>query len=268
LQQNPFTHIGSPIDRIDISGYLQACSNTPNVPEQDKVAHFKDAGGMEYNFSWKCSAGRLFMTDGEFGYEFKCDGSAGGCHGATWRQINPSNPPSPTQEPPAPRAPAFPNPLTAQAPPPTQGSAAAQTFPLPPNFPRDAIKTYCAAAAESFESMTFVTVGGGINGGAGPVEWRCSKGAVLICPAGADGVNCSRRTQSRTPLPSMVQACRDYGELSVASGAYSYQWAWECRSGKPVITGPLYKINLQTNSKTPVVFDTQGYVIDEWEALR
>jgi hypothetical protein len=95
------------------------------------------------------------------------------------------------------------------------GAADAQAVPLPPNFPR-------AAAVDSFDSMTFVTVGAGLNGGAGPVEWRCSKGAVLICPAGADGINCSRRSRSRTPLPSMVQACRDYGELSVASGAYSY----------------------------------------------
>ena len=141
-----FTHIGSPIDRIDISGYLQACSNTPNVPEQDKVAHFNDAGGMEYNFSWKCSAGRLFMTDGEFGYEFKCDGSAGGCHGATWRQITPPNAPSPPQEPPAPRAPAaaavpLPNPLSAlfATPPPAQASPAAR-------LPGEALKAYCAVA--------------------------------------------------------------------------------------------------------------------------
>jgi hypothetical protein len=35
-----------------------------------------------------------------------------------------------------------------------------------------------------------------------------------------------------------------------------------------VIAEPLYAINLQTNVKTPVVFDAQGYSVTEWEALR
>lgn len=114
------------------------------------------------------------------------------------------------------------------------GAARAQTFPLPSNFPRAAVKTYCAAAVDSyFDSMTFAA--SGLNGGAGPFEWRCVKGAVFVCPAGADGVNCSRRSRSRTPLPSMVNECRDYGSLSVASGSFGYVWDWECRGGKPVI---------------------------------
>ena len=69
------------------------------------------------------------------------------------------------------------------------GAAHAETIRLPSNFPRAAVRDYCAAAVDSFESMTFAA--SGLNGGAGPVEWRCVQGAVYGCPAGADGINCS-----------------------------------------------------------------------------
>jgi hypothetical protein len=66
----------------------------------------------------------------------------------------------------------------------------------------------------------------------------------------------------------MVNECRGYGSLSVASGSFGYVWDWECRGGKPVIVGSLVRVNLQTNATSPVVFDAQGYSVDEWEALR
>lgn len=248
-----FTHIGSPVDRIDISGYLQACSNTPNVPEQDKVAHFSDAGGMEYNFSWKCSAGRLFMTDGEFGYEFKCDGSAGGCHGATWRQINPPNALPPAQEPPSPLAPAaaaLPSPFSALlAPPPPTPPAA--------HLPREALMAYCAAAGDTMPAV----FGDGRTGP--PIVWRCVKSAVYTCEAGADGVACSARSRSRVPSSSMVKSCREYGQLSVADGAYGYVWRWECQNREPVIVGPA-----QVWGAKPTKFDGQGYAEEEWSPIR
>jgi hypothetical protein len=141
------------------------------------------------------------------------------------------------------------------------GAAHAQTLPLPPSFPRDAVKTYCAAAGDTQPSIF-----GGNVGGPAPVEWRCSKGAVLICLAGADGVNCSRRTRSQVPLPSMVAACREPGFLPVASGAMGYVWRWDCRDGKPIIAGP--QIMLWRTGETPEKFDAQGYAVSEWTPLR
>jgi hypothetical protein len=65
------------------------------------------------------------------------------------------------------------------------GAAHAETIRLPSNFPRSAVRDYCAAFVDSFESMTFAA--SGLNSGAGPVEWRCVQSAVYVCPAGADG---------------------------------------------------------------------------------
>jgi len=142
------------------------------------------------------------------------------------------------------------------------GAARAQTLPLPPNFPRDAIKTYCAAAVDMPMPAIF---GDGRHGS--PFAWRCVNGRAYTCLEGADGVACSARSRSRVPLPSMVESCRDYGYLPVSSGAYSFVWGWECRQGKPVIAGPLLRLNLQTNTRSPVKFDAQGYAEDEWPPL-
>jgi hypothetical protein len=65
----------------------------------------------------------------------------------------------------------------------------------------------------------------------------------------------------------MVEECRDYGQLSVASGAHGFVWASECRNRKPVIAGELFRLDLQTNTRSPVKFDAQGYAEDEWQAL-
>jgi hypothetical protein len=141
-------------------------------------------------------------------------------------------------------------------------TAHAQTLPLPPNFPRDAIKTYCAAAVDMPMPAIF---GDGRHGS--PFAWRCVNGRAYTCLEGADGVACSSRSRSRVPLASMVDACREGDNLSVASGAYGFVWDWECRGGKPVIAGALFRLDLQTNTRSPVKFDAQGYAEDEWHAL-
>ena len=69
-------------------------------------------------------------------------------------------------------------------------------------------------------------------------------------------MTCSARSRSRVPLPSMVEACRDGDNLSVASGAYGYVWRWECREGLPAIVGGV-----------PADYDTGGYAFDEWKNL-
>jgi hypothetical protein len=66
----------------------------------------------------------------------------------------------------------------------------------------------------------------------------------------------------------MVEACRDYGQLSVADGALSTVWRWECREGKPVIAGPQVIYDLQTKTTAPAEFDAQGYAEGEWSPLR
>ena len=149
------------------------------------------------------------------------------------------------------------------------GSAYGQTTPLPPSFPSAAVRAYCTAAGDFYGSTTFVKVGQ-----PGPIEWRCSKGAVLICLAGADGINCSARSRRRDPTPEMVHACRNDVDgagnyyMSVATGAYGYVWQWECVNNRPVIVGPQVVVNLQTHAQTPVVFDDQGYAVSEWTHLR
>ena len=135
---------------------------------------------------------------------------------------------------------------------------------LPPvdRFHRDELRVYCASAGDT----TPAVFGGGRTGL--PIEWRCVKGAVYICEAGADGVACGARSHSRVPLPSMVEACRSHGRLSVADGAYSTVWRWECRDGKPFIAGPQETYDPQTKTTMPVEFDAQGYVKDEWTPLQ
>jgi hypothetical protein len=139
------------------------------------------------------------------------------------------------------------------------GAAHAQTLPLPlpPNFPRDAIKTYCAAAVDMPMPAIF---GDGRHGP--PFTWRCVNGRAYTCLEGADAVACSSRIRSRVPLPSMVDACREGDNLSVASGAYGFVWDWECRGGKPVIVGAA-KIWGGKSTK----FDGQGYAEEEWSLL-
>jgi hypothetical protein len=89
-----------------------------------------------------------------------------------------------------------------------------------------------------------------------------------MCEPGADGIACSRRSKSRTSLPSMVDACHQSGQLSVADDALSFVWQWECRDGKPVIAGPQVTYDLQTKTTTPAKFDAQGYAEDEWRPLQ
>jgi hypothetical protein len=137
------------------------------------------------------------------------------------------------------------------------GAAHAQTLPLPPNFPRAEVKAYCAAAVDSSPAV--------FAHHSYPVEWRCVGGVPYTCPAGADGVNCSQRTRSQVPRPGMVDACREDGQLSVASGAMGYVWRWDCRDGKPVIAGP--QIILWHTGRTPEKFDAEGYAESEWHAL-
>ena len=137
------------------------------------------------------------------------------------------------------------------------GAAHAQTPPLPANFPRDAVKTYCAAAVDMPMPAIF---GDGRLGP--PFAWRCVNGRAYTCLEGADGVACSSRSRSRVPLPSMVESCRDDGQLPVASGAYGVVWQWECRGGKPVIVGPA-----RVWGGKPTKFDDQGYAEEEWSQL-
>jgi hypothetical protein len=89
-----------------------------------------------------------------------------------------------------------------------------------------------------------------------------------MCEPGADGIACSRRSKSRNPLPSMVDACHQNGQLSVADGAMNYVWQWECRDGEPVIAGPQVIYDLQTKTTTPTKFDAQGYAENEWQPLQ
>jgi hypothetical protein len=124
-------------------------------------------------------------------------------------------------------------------------------------LPREALKTYCAAAGDTIPAV----FGDGRRGP--PVEWRCVKGAVYVCEAGADGVACSARSKSRVPLPSMVNACHDYGQLAVADGSYGYVWRWECQNGVPVIVGPA-----RVWGGKPTKFDGQGYAEEEWSPIR
>jgi hypothetical protein len=129
--------------------------------------------------------------------------------------------------------------------------ARAQTIPLPEDFPRAELKALCKAS--------YALMSGQYGGDAHdpPVAWRCSHGHALACTPGADGVACSRRTFSRKPLPSMIESCRDYGQLPVSSGAYSFVWDWECKDGKPIIV----------NSPESAKFDPEGYHRDEWKQL-
>jgi hypothetical protein len=139
--------------------------------------------------------------------------------------------------------------------------ARAQSIPLPEDLPRTELKALCRA---SYEPMTG-QYGDGAHGP--PILWRCSHGQAYACMAGADGVACSARSRSRDPLPMMIAACRDYGQLSVASGALRTVWDWECRGGKPVNMGPAAALNINSGAKTPVKFDEQGYSISEWIKL-
>jgi hypothetical protein len=56
--------------------------------------------------------------------------------------------------------------------------------------------------------------------------------------------------------------------LSVADGALSYVWRWECRDGKPIIVGPQVSYDFQTKTTTPTKFDAQGYEEHEWKPVR
>ncbi len=134
--------------------------------------------------------------------------------------------------------------------------------PMADRLPRGA-RDYCAKEGTSEGAMY-----------SGPVPqqpgviWRCVNGAVYLCEPGADGVVCSRRSKSRVPLPSMVDACHKSGQLSVADGSYGYVWRWECRDGEPVIVGPQVIYDLQTKTTTPAKLDAQGYAEGEWQPLK
>ena len=90
----------------------------------------------------------------------------------------------------------------------------------------------------------------------GAWSWRCVYGKLLVCPTGADGVGCSMRAANPKPFPSMIEACKTDGYLSVATGAYNSRWKWECKNGKPVNEGLAYKV------------DGYGFVYDEWREVK
>jgi hypothetical protein len=123
-------------------------------------------------------------------------------------------------------------------------------------LPAGMLKTYCAAAVDSPPAVFSPR-------NAPAIEWRCVHGVAYACLAGADGVACSARSHSRVPLPSMLESCRDYGSLPVASGAFGFVWRWECQNGAPVIVGPA----LVWGGKA-TKFDDQGYAEEEWKGLR
>jgi hypothetical protein len=64
------------------------------------------------------------------------------------------------------------------------------------------------------------------------------------------------RAASPKPFPSMIEACKTDGYLSVATGAYNSKWKWECKNGKPVNEGLAYKV------------DGYGFVYDEWHEVK
>ncbi len=248
-------HIGTLLDYVDISTYQQVCAKIARTPNT-RVDQIATVNGTEipFSFRWQCIGHQLFLNDGgeacmDADNPIRCIGEPAK---TGWIRVT-------TQEPPAPRAPpaaALPNPFSAllAAPPPPQASPAAR-------LPREALKAYCAVAGDTMPAV----FGDGRTGP--PIVWRCVKSAVYTCEAGADGVACSARSHSRVPLPSMVEACRDGDNLSVASGAYGYVWDWECRGGKPVIAGPLVVNDIQTGTTTPAKFDAQGYAEGEWKPL-
>jgi hypothetical protein len=130
------------------------------------------------------------------------------------------------------------------------------------HFPREAVRAYCKAAVD-----TGVAGFGGNATNPLPVAWRCAKGEVYTCTPGADGVACSARNRSRIPLPLMIKACASGDFLSLPTGAFGYIWNWACDHGKPVITGPLFRLNRETGAKRAIAFDAQGYAEDEWRPL-
>ena len=58
------------------------------------------------------------------------------------------------------------------------------------------------------------------------------------------------RAASPSPFPSMIEACKTDGYLSVATPK------WECKNGKPVNEGLAYKV------------DGYGFVYDEWHEVK
>jgi hypothetical protein len=88
--------------------------------------------------------------------------------------------------------------------------------------------------------------------------WRCLAGDLFVCPVGADGVACSRRTAMKVPMLTMMKECSQgrVGSPSVASGAYAYKWRGECRDNLPVIVG------------TAVEIDTYGSAPSEWREIK
>ena len=229
-------HIGTLLDYVDISAYQQVCAKIARTPNTrvDKIATVNGTK-IPFSFRWQCIGHQLFLNDGGEACEdadnpIRCVGDP-----ATtgWIRVT-------TQEPPAP----------------------AHHAPPADRLPRDALRAYCASAGDTMPAV----FGDGRTGP--PIVWRCVRGAVYTCEAGADGVACSARSRSRVPPPSMVEACRTYGQLSVADGALSTVWRWECRDGKPVIAGPQVIYDLQTKGTKPAEFDAQGYEEGEWTPLR
>lgn len=228
------THIGTLVDYVDISTYQQVCAKIARTPNTrvDKIATI-DNTKIPFSFRWQCIGHQLFLNDG--GEACQDADNPIRCHGepakTSWIRIT------------------------------TQGPSTHR--PLPADLlPRDALKTYCASAGDTTPAI----FGDGRTGP--PIVWRCVKGTVYTCEAGADGVACSARSRSRAPGPSMVKAYRDYGQLSVADGALSTVWRCECRDGKPLIAWPQMIYDLQTKTTTPAEFDAQGYAEGEWTPLR
>ncbi len=183
-------HVGTFLDYIDVSAYQKVCASIARTPNTrvDKVATMS---GMRipFSFRWQCIDHQLFLNDGgeacmDADNPVRCLGEPAKTN---WIKVAAS------------------------------GYSVRRRAPAD-ILPREAIKVYCKAADNSIPAI----FGDGRNGL--PIEWRCVKGEVFTCEAGADGVACSARSRSRTPLPSMAEACRDYGQLSVADGALSTIW--------------------------------------------
>ncbi len=227
-------HVGTLLDYVDISSYQQVCAKIARTPNTrvDQVATVSGTK-IPFSFRWQCVNHQLFLNDGgeacqDADNPVRCLGEPAK---TSWTRVT-------SQEPPA-----------------------HPTLPAD-RLPRDALRAYCASAGDTIPAVFG-------DGRTRPsIVWRCVKGATYTCEAGADGVSCSARSRSRVPLSSMVKACQDYGQLSVADGAFSTVWQWECRDGKPVIVGPQVIYGFQTKTTTPVEFDDRGYAEGEWTPLR
>jgi hypothetical protein len=116
-------------------------------------------------------------------------------------------------------------------------------------------RTYCAIVRDTGELTQFKQFDRSLHQN---WLWRCLAVDLFVCPVGADGVACSRRTAIKVPMLTMMKECSQgrVGSPSVASGAYAYKWRWECRDNLPVIVG------------TAVEIDAYGFAPSEWREIK